>query len=97
MQGYFADKAMIQIKMLNTSKGPAVRALRAQIDKEKYSKIVLEEILENKNIFLIEGLAEKIVVEKNVVKGIELDNKNILNAKIVILTTGTYMDSGTAA
>ncbi|MBR2022535.1 MAG: tRNA uridine-5-carboxymethylaminomethyl(34) synthesis enzyme MnmG [Mycoplasmataceae bacterium] len=93
VQGYFADKAMIQIKMLNTSKGPAVRALRAQIDKEKYSKIVLEEILENKNIFLIEGLAEKIVVEKNVVKGIELDNKNILNAKIVILTTGTYMDS----
>lgn len=93
VQGYFADKAMIQIKMLNTSKGPAVRALRAQIDKEKYSKIVLEEILENKNIFLIEGLAEKIVVEKNVVKGIELDNKNILNSKIVILTTGTYMDS----
>ncbi|MBR3832029.1 MAG: tRNA uridine-5-carboxymethylaminomethyl(34) synthesis enzyme MnmG [Mycoplasmataceae bacterium] len=93
VQGYFADKAMIQIKMLNTSKGPAVRALRAQIDKEKYSKIVLEEILKNKNIFLIEGLAEKIVVEKNVVKGIELDNKNILNAKIVILTTGTYMDS----
>lgn len=93
VQGYFTDKAMIQIKMLNTSKGPAVRALRAQIDKEKYSKIVLEEILENKNIFLIEGLAEKIVVEKNVVKGIELDNKNILNAKIVILTTGTYMDS----
>ena len=93
VQGYFADKAMIQIKMLNTSKGPAVRALRAQIDKEKYSKIVLEEILENKNIFLIEGLAEKIVVEKNVVKGIELDNKNILKAKIVILTTGTYMDS----
>ncbi|MBR2055597.1 MAG: tRNA uridine-5-carboxymethylaminomethyl(34) synthesis enzyme MnmG, partial [Mycoplasmataceae bacterium] len=93
VQGYFADQAMIQIKMLNTSKGPAVRALRAQIDKEKYSKIVLEEILENKNIFLIEGLAEKIVVEKNVVKGIELDNKNILNAKIVILTTGTYMDS----
>ena len=42
VQGFFADKAMIQIKMLNTSKGPAVRALRAQIDKEKYSKIVLE-------------------------------------------------------
>ena len=93
VQGYFADQAMIQIKMLNTSKGPAVRALRAQIDKEKYSEIVLEEILKNKNIFLIEGLAEKIIVENNIVKGIELDNKNILNSKIVILTTGTYMDS----
>ena len=44
VQGIFADLSTIQIKMLNTSKGPAVRALRAQIDKDKYSQIVLEEI-----------------------------------------------------
>ncbi len=50
IQGYFVDKAMIQIKMLNTSKEPPFRALRAQIYKDKYSQIILEEIEKNKII-----------------------------------------------
>lgn len=44
IQGYYSDLAMIQIKMLNDSKGPAVRAIRAQIDKEKYSKLIREDL-----------------------------------------------------
>ena len=93
VQGIFADKAMIQIKMLNTSKGPAVRALRAQIDKDKYSQIVLDEIKKHKNITLIEAIAEEIIQENNVVKGIKLNDGSIVESKVVILTTGTYMDS----
>lgn len=93
VQGIFADKAMIQIKMLNTSKGPAVRALRAQIDKDKYSQIVLDEIKKHKNITLIETIAEEIIQENNVVKGIKLNDGSIVESKVVILTTGTYMDS----
>ncbi len=93
VQGYLADKAMIQIKMLNTSKGPAVRALRAQIDKDKYSLIVLEEIKKTKNITLIEAIVEQIIQENNIVKGVKLSDGSFIEAKIVILTTGTYMNS----
>ncbi len=93
MQGIFADLATIQIKMLNTSKGPAVRALRAQIDKDKYSKIVLNEIEKNKNIAIIEGLVTEIIQENNTIKGIKLDNENIITAHVVIITTGVYMSS----
>lgn len=92
VQGLFADKAMIQIKMLNTSKGPAVRALRAQIDKEKYSKIVLEEIEKKQNITLIEDIVEELVIENYKIKGVKTQ-KNLIESEIVILTTGTYMDS----
>ncbi len=93
VQGYFADKTMIHIKMLNTSKGPAVRALRAQIDKDKYSQIVLEEIEKNENITIIEEVVEQIVQENNVIKGVKLSNDEIIYADVVIITTGTYMNS----
>lgn len=93
VQGFFADKAMIQIKMLNTSKGPAVRALRAQIDKEKYSNIVLEAINKNKNITLIEDVVEELVVQNNQIIGVKTERKGILQSTVVVLTTGTYMDS----
>lgn len=93
VQGYFADKSMIQIKMLNTSKGPAVRALRAQIDKDKYSQIVLEEIEKNKNITIIEAIVEEIVQKNNVIQGVKLNDGSIIESKVVIITTGTYMDS----
>ena len=93
VQGIFADRAMIQIKMLNTSKGPAVRALRAQIDKDKYSQIVLDEINKTKNITLIEAIVEEIVQENNIIKGVKINDGTFISSKIVILTTGTYMDS----
>ena len=93
MQGYFADQAMIQIKMLNTSKGPAVRALRAQIDKEKYSAIILEAVLANPYIDLIEATVEALIVEQQVVQGVILEDQNQIKAQVVIITTGTYMSA----
>lgn len=65
VQGYFSDLAMIQIKMLNESKGPAVRALRAQIDKEKYSKIIKDALLKHPNITLIQATVEEILVKES--------------------------------
>ena len=93
VQGIFADLSTIQIKMLNTSKGPAVRALRAQIDKDKYSQIVLEEIEKNKNITIIEDLVESIYQENNEIKGVILAKNKLIQAPIVVITTGVYMNS----
>ena len=92
MQGIFSDKAMIQIKMLNESRGPAVRALRAQIDKDKYSTLVLEEV-QNSSIDLIEVMVIELLSEEDKVIGVKLSNGEVIKSNIVIITTGTYMDS----
>ena len=92
VQGYFSDKAMIQIKMLNTSKGPAVRALRAQIDKNEYSKQILDFISNDPNIELIEDVIEELIVEDNSIIGV-LGQKNKYYSQTTIITTGTYMSS----
>ncbi|MGL5733115.1 MAG: tRNA uridine-5-carboxymethylaminomethyl(34) synthesis enzyme MnmG, partial [Metamycoplasmataceae bacterium] len=93
MQGYFADLAMIQVKMLNLSKGPAVRAIRAQIDKDKYSEIIVKHVKNDKNITLIEGMVDSLIVENNRISGVNLNSGEKIDAEIVIITTGTYMDS----
>ena len=93
VQGYFADQAMIQIKMLNTSKGPAVRALRAQVDKDKYSEIILDAVNQNSQIELIEAVVEEIIVENNQAIGVRLEDQSVVNAKVIVITTGTYMSS----
>jgi tRNA uridine 5-carboxymethylaminomethyl modification enzyme len=88
-----ADEGQIQIKMLNASKGPAVRALRAQLDKIKYPKIMLRVLKETKNLTLIESLVDRMIVENNEIKGIILASGEELHGKTVILTTGTYLSS----
>ena len=93
MQGYFADLAMIQVKMLNLSKGPAVRAIRAQIDKDKYSKIIHQYVKDDKNINLITGMVNSLIINNDKITGILLNTGKEIMAKIVIITTGTYMDS----
>ncbi|WP_033161229.1 tRNA uridine-5-carboxymethylaminomethyl(34) synthesis enzyme MnmG [[Mycoplasma] collis] len=93
VQAIFADQAMIQIKMLNESKGHAVRAIRAQIDKLKYSEIILKDIENNPNITLHEAIVESLIQEENQVKGVITNNDEKIYADAVILTTGTYMDS----
>ncbi|MCU9936333.1 tRNA uridine-5-carboxymethylaminomethyl(34) synthesis enzyme MnmG [Mycoplasmopsis cynos] len=94
MQGYFSDLAMIQIKMLNESKGPAVRTLRAQIDKEKYSKIVFQALKDHKYVSLIEDTVEEIITnDNNEFLGLKLEQNNKIYAKVAVLTTGTYMNS----
>ena len=92
MQGILTDQATIQIKMLNESRGPSVRALRAQVDKEKYSLVTKQAIIKNKNIDFIATLAQEIVVNNGQVKGVQTSD-GLVRAKIVIVTTGTYMAS----
>lgn len=93
MQGIFADKAMIQIKMLNSSKGPAVWSLRAQIDKDKYCKIILDDILKNKHITLIEDEVEDLIVKDNTCLGVVTKNNGEIYSKVTIMTTGVYMNA----
>ena len=90
LMGIVADLSHFQIKMLNNSKGPAVRSLRAQADKRVYPKKMLEFLEKNKNLTIEEGLVENIIVENNTVKGVILDNGKEIKSKAVILTTGTY-------
>jgi len=91
--GINADKTNIQMKMLNLSKGPAVRALRAQADKVLYGKEMLKTLRSQSNLDLIEGFVEKLIIEDNIVRGIELENGEKYFAEAVIVTTGTYMQS----
>ncbi|MEE3928038.1 tRNA uridine-5-carboxymethylaminomethyl(34) synthesis enzyme MnmG [Mycoplasmopsis ciconiae] len=95
VQGYFADLSMIQIKMLNESKGPAVRAIRAQIDKEKYSKLIKQALEKENNVTLIEAEANTILVDdNNCVTGIKVNNNTeTIETKMLVVTTGTYMSS----
>jgi len=87
-----ADKTQIQVKMLNSSKGPAVRALRFQSDKRMYPREMLKTLQAQENLDLLEGYVEKFIVKDNVVKGIIFNNEEI-EANAVIITTGTYMRS----
>ena len=88
-----ADKGQIQMKMLNASKGPAVRALRAQIDKLKYPKIMLEVLKETKYLDLKEALVNRLVIRDQKASGVVLEDDTIIESKIVIITTGTYLNS----
>ena len=64
------DKTLIQIKMLNYSKGPAVQALRAQMDKVTYPKQMLEMLINQDNLDIKEGIVEDLMIENNIVKGV---------------------------
>ena len=91
MMGKVADKTLLQMKMLNFSKGPAVRSLRAQGDKVSYPKEMQRLLEEDKNVTIIEDMVEDLKVDNNVIKGVVLSTGKEINAKSVILTTGTYM------
>lgn len=90
IMGIVADKSHFQIKMLNNGKGPAVRSLRAQADKITYPKTMLKTLQDTKNLTIIEGMVEDLIVTDNKVKGVILKNGTKIEAKTVILTTGTY-------
>ena len=85
------DKSLLQIKKLNTKKGPAVQALRAQIDKVTYPKNMLETLKNQENLTILEGMVEGLLVKDNKVYGIKLENDEEILSDIVILTTGTYL------
>ena len=85
------DKTMIQIKMLNTSKGPAVHSLRAQADRKKYQSEMKHTLEKQVNLEVKQAEITKIFVEDGKVKGIETDLGAIYSVKTVIVATGTYL------
>lgn len=89
--GKNTDKAAIQVKMLNTKKGPAVQALRAQEDKNIYPKEMLKTLKQEKNLDIKESLVEDLMVEDNKIKGVILEDGTKIDADVVVLTTGTYL------
>ena len=83
------DKTYIQMRMLNTGKGPAVRALRAQADKNMYHRMMKDVLEDEPNLTLRQGIAEKLIVEDGVCKGIVTATGARYHAKSVVLTAGT--------
>ena len=85
------DKSYIQMKMLNTGKGPAVRALRAQADKELYSKEMRKTVENQENLTLRQTMIDEILVEDGKVIGVRTATPQEYGAKAVIVTTGTAL------
>ena len=85
------DKSYIQMKMLNTGKGPAVRALRAQADKEVYSKEMRKTVENQENLTLRQTMINEILVEDGKVIGVKTATQQEYAAKAVIVTTGTAL------
>ncbi|MFC0561286.1 tRNA uridine-5-carboxymethylaminomethyl(34) synthesis enzyme MnmG [Halalkalibacter alkalisediminis] len=85
------DKTHIQMRMLNTGKGPAVRALRAQADKYLYQHEMKKTIEETENLLLRQGMVERLIVEDGICKGVMTNTGAEYHAKAVVITTGTYL------
>ena len=92
LMGRIIDKAGIQFRMLNASKGPAVRGPRAQADRDLYKKFMQEALREQKNLTLTEAAVEGLLFNKNKISGVRLSDGTGLTAKAVILTTGTFLN-----
>ena len=91
--GKNTDKSHLQIKKLNTKKGPAVQALRAQIDKKIYPEEMIKTLKKESLLEIKESMVEDLIVEKNKIKGVILSTKEEILSDAVILTTGTYLKS----
>ncbi|MCL6458285.1 MAG: tRNA uridine-5-carboxymethylaminomethyl(34) synthesis enzyme MnmG [Gorillibacterium sp.] len=89
--GRNTDKTYIQLRMLNTGKGAAVHALRAQADKFLYQHTMKETIEKQDNLSLRQGMVEELIVENGVVKGVITKTGAMFMAKAVVMTTGTYL------
>ena len=85
------DKSSLQMKMLNTKKGPAVRALRAQADKVIYKEEMLKTLNSQDNLDIKEGLVKELIIKDNKASGVVLESGEEISSKAVILTTGTYL------
>ena len=93
VMGEVADKTLIQMKMLNYAKGPAVKSLRAQADKITYPKEMLKLLRQEKNLTIKEAMVEDLIVKDNTVYGVVLATGENITSNAVILTTGTYLKS----
>ena len=87
-----ADRAAIHLKVLNSSKGPAVRATRAQADRELYKKSVQKELKNLEHLEIIEGEVTDFGIQNNQIGSVTVGESKILKAQKVILTTGTFLN-----
>ena len=90
--GLTADQSLVQIKMLNRAKGPAVFSLRGQQDKNLYHEIMLEKIENTKGITLYEGEAVKIITADGKATGVEFANGDRFECKAVVIASGVYLN-----
>lgn len=89
--GINADRACIQMRMLNTGKGPAVHALRSQADKHAYQSIMKETVENQENLDVKQLLVEEIRIENGKIVGVVVETGEIYDAACVVLATGTYL------
>lgn len=85
------DKTHIQMRMLNTGKGPAVRALRAQADKSLYQQEMKRVLEDTENLDILQGMVDEIIIENDEVKGVKTNIGTTYDADAVIVTTGTFL------
>ena len=90
--GIATDKTLLQLKMLNSSKGPAVRALRAQADKTTYPQYMQNVCKNTENLDIRQGYVTKLLTDNSVIKGVVFEGEEIYS-KIVIIASGTYLAS----
>jgi len=90
--GLITDEAGIQFRILNQTKGPAVRGSRAQIDMDKYRVIARNVVLDTPNLDLAQDTVESLIIEENEVKGVRTALLNEYRAKKVIITSGTFLN-----
>ncbi len=91
VMGIAIDRGGIQFRMLNESRGAAVRGPRAQADRELYKAAVYEIVKKQENLDLFEGSVEDIVIEKNKIKKVVLSDGNVFSCTSAVLTTGTFL------
>jgi len=91
LMGLATDATGIQFRLLNRSKGPAVRSPRAQTDKYKYKDFMRRQIEQTENLTIIEAMVSQIVAQDNRVRGVRCADGTLYHARTVVLTTGTFL------
>ncbi|WDR79935.1 tRNA uridine-5-carboxymethylaminomethyl(34) synthesis enzyme MnmG [Candidatus Purcelliella pentastirinorum] len=92
IMGYTTDNAGINFKTLNSSKGYAVRATRAQVDRYIYKKNIIKKLNKEKKLTIIKGIVKKLIIKNYSIKGIIMENDTKFFSKSVIITTGTFLN-----
>ncbi len=92
LMGRVADKAGIQFRMLNRSKGPAVRGPRAQADRKLYREAMQKELSAQPNLSIVEGAVNALIIEKGHVGGVVTEDGRRIESRAVVLTTGTFLN-----
>ncbi|MBU1023053.1 tRNA uridine-5-carboxymethylaminomethyl(34) synthesis enzyme MnmG, partial [bacterium] len=91
-QALATDATLIHLRMLNTGKGPAVQALRAQVDRHLYEIHMRNKLEEEKNLTVVEGMVESVIIEGNKVAGVTISSGDDFFASGVIVTSGTFLN-----